>query len=313
MPAPLSLHSHKFRAMGTDCALHIYASNNAIAATAVALAHAEAERIELKYSRYDSKSLVSAINQAGAAGTSIEVDEETGSLLDYAFACYAKSDGLFDITAGILRQCWDFSSRELPAKEALEALLPRIGLRKLDWRPPVLCFRRPGMEIDLGGIGKEYAVDQLGTLLRNFGIRHGLVDLGGDMTVLGPHPDGRPWSIGLRNPRHPDDVVTNVVMRRGAIATSGDYERCIEIDGRRYGHILDPETGWPVAGLASVTVLAASCLVAGSVATIAMLKGREGLPWLKSLGVPYFSVDEDGRQDGTLPATFEASPISSPI
>lgn len=309
MPDPLSLHSHKFRAMGTDCALHIYAPDTAAAATGIAIAIAESERIERKYSRYDSKSLVSAINQAGAAGTSIEVDEETASLLDYAFACHAKSDGLFDITAGILRQCWNFSLRQLPTKEAVEALLPRIGLQQLDWQPPVLRCRRPGIEIDLGGIGKEYAVDQLATMLRNFGIVHGLVDLGGDIAVLGPHPDGQPWPIGLRNPRHTDDVVTNAVLRRGAIATSGNYERCIEIAGRRYGHILDPQTGWPVDGLASVTVLAASCLVAGTVATIAMLKGREGLAWLKSLGVTYFSIDEDGRQDGTLPTTFEASPI----
>lgn len=303
----LSLHSHKFRAMGTDCALHVYASDEVTAATAFAAALTESERIELKYSRYDPQSFVSVINQAGAAGMSIEVDEETAALLDYAFACHRKSDGLFDITAGVLRRCWNFSSGQLPTKEAIQALLPCIGLHQLDWQPPILRFRRPGMEIDLGGIGKEYAVDRLANVLGNFGITHGLVDLGGDMTVLGPHPDGQPWNIGLRNPRQTDGVVTDAIVRHGSIATSGDYERCIEIAGRRYSHILDPRTGWPVDGLACVTALADSCMVAGSAATIAMLKGRQGLAWLNSLGIAYFSIDTDGRQVGTLPTIFDTS------
>ncbi len=307
-PGLLSLHSHRFSAMGTACILHLYAADQVRAASGFAAATAEIDRIERKYSRYDSDSLLSAINRVGAASGEIEVDDETAALLDYAFACHAKSGGAFDITAGILRKCWDFSSGRLPEAEAVASLLPRIGLDKLGWRRPRLRFDVAGMEIDLGGIGKEYAVDRAASVLREAGIDQGLVDLGGDMAVLGPHPDGEPWRIGLRHPRQADALVTQAAVGCGALATSGDYERCIEIAGRRFGHILDPRTGWPVEGLASVTVLGASCMVAGSAATIAMLKGRAGGAWLRSLDIAHLWVDTDGRQGGALPAVFEAGP-----
>lgn len=305
--ASLAFHMHAFAAMGTRCELRIYAPDSASAGMAFAAALAEVERIERKYSRYDPDSFVSEINRAGAAGGSIELDPETAALIDHAFACYVKSGGLFDITAGVLLHVWDFKSGRLPVAGAVEAILPRIGLDKLDWQPPDLSFRVPGVEIDLGGIGKEYAVDRATQVLREAGITHGLVDFGGDIAVLGPYPDGKPWRIGLRHPREATSLAAEAVLCKGGLATSGDYERCIEIAGKRYGHILDPRTGWPVEGLASVTVLAESCLLAGSVATIAMLKGRDGPAWLGSLGVPYMSVDIDGRQDAALPAVFGAN------
>jgi FAD:protein FMN transferase len=301
-----AVYSHPFFAMGTRCALHICAATDAGAATAFAAALAEVERIERKYSRYDRRSFVSAINERAAAGQSITVDDETAALLDYAYACHAKSDGLFDISAGILRQCWNFSSGQLPDVASVRALLPRIGLTKIEWHRPKLHFRASGMEIDLGGIGKEYAVDRVASVLGDLGVTRGLIDLGGDMVVLGPHPDGQPWAIRLRHPSRVDEPLATATVRRGALATSGDYERCIEIAGRRYSHILDPRTGWPVEGLSSVSVLADSCMVAGSIATIAMLKGCDGAAWLNSLGVAHYWVKGDGRQGGTLPAVFSA-------
>jgi thiamine biosynthesis lipoprotein len=302
----LDLYTHAFAAMGTRCELRIYAPDRASAGMAFAGVLAEVERIERKYSRYDPASVVSEINRVAAAG-SIELDAETAALIDHAFACHTKSDGLFDITAGVLRHVWDFKSGRLPESGAVEAILPRIGLDKLDWKPPSLSFRVPGIEIDLGGIGKEYAVDRAAQALLEAGIEYGLVDFGGDIAVIGPLPNGEPWRIGLRDPREGTSLAGEAAILKGALATSGDYERCIEIGGKRYGHILDPRTGWPVEGLASVTVLAESCLLAGSVATIAMLRGRAGGAWLKSLDLPYLSVDVDGRLDGILPAVFEAS------
>jgi thiamine biosynthesis lipoprotein len=293
--------------MGTVCALHVYAAEQVQAATAFASAVAEVERIERKYSRYDPRSLVSAINRAAAIGGGVDIDDETAALLDYAFACHAKSDGLFDITAGLLRRVWQFSSGRLPDVESVRSLLPLIGLEKLDWRRPVLGFRIAGMEIDLGGIGKEYAVDRVASLLRDATIERGLIDFGGDMTVLGPHPDGRAWTVGLRDPRHSDTTIAEIAISRGSLATSGDYERCVKIGGRRYGHILDPHTGWPVEGLASVSALAASCMVAGSAATIAMLKGHARGDWLRSTGLAHHWVDTDGRQGNTLPTVFDSS------
>ena len=181
------------------------------------------------------------------------MDEETAGLLDYAWACYLKSEGLLDISSGILRRAWDFKVGTLPEQEAIDALLPKVGLNKAAWKNPVLRFPVPGMELDFGGIGKEYAADRAAAVCVAQGVRHGLVDLGGDITVIGPHPNGDPWRIGIQHPGRPGAVMANVEISQGALASSGDYERCITFDGRRYGHILDPRTGWPVRGLSSVS------------------------------------------------------------
>ena len=221
-------------------------------------------------------------------------------MLDYAFACYKKSDGLFDVTAGVLRRAWTFSSGNLPDDHAVKALLPLIGIDKLIWKTPNLSFSVPGMELDFGGIGKEYAVDRLAGLLADEGVKHGLIDLGGDFFAIGPQINGEPWQIGLHDPHDAGTIMQEVALSRGALTTSGDYERYLEIGGKRFSHILNPRTGWPVQGLASVTALAPQCMLAGSVTTIAMLKGRDGIQWLANLALPHLWVDEDGQQGGSL-------------
>jgi len=292
---------YTFRAMGTRCSLHLFAASEAEAGMLAALAVAEVERIEKKYSRYDENSSLSLINRKAAVGDSVRVDEETAGLIDFAMACFDKSGGLFDISSGILRRAWNFSSRRLPADESITALLPCVGLEKLIWRRPELSFSIAGMELDLGGIGKEYAVDRLASILAAEGVTQGMIDLGGDFFVLGPRPGGAPWKIGLRDPDIAGRLIDTVPISEGALATSGDYERCITIDGRRYSHILDPRTGWPVPGLSSVTVLAPHCMVAGALSTTAILKGSDGVNWLSDLGVSHRWVDDQGRQGGDLP------------
>lgn len=267
---------------------------------AAALAVAEIERIQEKYSRYLPSSIVSAMNRAAGEGKSVLVDEETAELLEFAFACYRKSGGLFDITAGVLRRAWNFPSGQLPLDDELRVLLPLIGMDKLIWRFPYLHFAVSGMEMDFGGIGKEYAVDRVATLLASEGIEYGLINLGGDLFALGPQADGQPWKIGLRDPHHAGIIVGEVNLSHGALATSGDYERCLEIHGQRYGHILNPHTGWPVHGLSSVTVLAPQCMVAGSLATIAMLKEGNGIAWLAERNLPHRWIDAAGDQGGNL-------------
>ena len=232
-------------------------------------------------------------------GGTVVVDAETAGLLTYAFACFNQSSGLFDITSGLLRKAWDFSATHLPEPEAIAALLPRIGLDRIAWDNPRLTFKTPEMEIDFGGIGKEYAVDRAASVCVALGIHHGLIDLGGDIRLIGRHPDGTPWRIGVRHPRNTAASMANIALVSGALATSGDYERFIEVDGQRYCHILDPRTGWPARGLSSVSVIASECLVAGSLSTTAMLKGRDGIAWLNSLGVRHVFMDEDGRVGGT--------------
>lgn len=301
------VYSRSFSAMATACRLQLRAPAG-LAAGVGSRVMLEIARIEQKYSRYRPGSLLSQINRVAAAGGEILVDDETASLLDFAYTCHRRSDGLFDITSGLLRRAWDFSadSRQAapPAPGVIGALLPRIGLDKVVWRRPLLRFSVAGMELDFGGIGKEYAVDRAADICRNAGITSGLIDLGGDIVALGPRPDGQPWSIGLRHPRQPDALLCESPLDAGALATSGDYERCMLIGGRRYAHILHPETGWPVRGLTSVTVLAPRCMVAGGVATIALLKERRGPDWLAGTDLPHLWVDEDGRLGGSLADRF---------
>ncbi len=300
-------YSFPFSSMATSCAVHLYGDDSIGVEAAAKAAMTEVMRIEQRYSRYRADSVLAEINNAAQRAGSIIVDDETAGLLDYAYACYQRSDGLFDITSGILRRIWDFGSGRLPDRNAIDDLLPRIGLTKVCWERPRLAFPEGGMELDFGGIGKEYAADQAAAVCTALGIRHGLVDLGGDIAVIGPHANLAPWNIGIRHPRDSVSSIVSVPIDSGALASSGDYERFMEIDGRRYCHILNPITGWPSHGLAAVSVIADRCLVAGTISTIAMLKGRDGICWLSGLGLKHLFVDEDGVCGGNmLPTALRA-------
>ena len=299
MGRPLYLLEQAFNAMGSPCEIKLYADSGARARHMAARVIDEVERLEAKYSRYREDSLLSQINRvAHRAGASMAVDPETAGLLDYAETCWQQSDGLFDITSGVLQKAWRFKEQGLPDAEGIKVLLDHVGWHRLIWQNPTISFPETGLELDLGGAVKEYAVDRAASLCWEAGIRHGLINLGGDIKVIGPHPDGMPWAIGIRHPRDPEKIARTVYLKRGAMASSGDYERCIVVDGKRYGHVLNPKTGWPVTRLASVSVIAELCVVAGSASTIAMLMEEQGPEWLNALGVSHFWVDVEGLQGG---------------
>lgn len=298
----MKLYRHAFKAMGSPCDIQLYAKKPAEAKRVADLAIADVRRLEARYSRYRGDSLLAAINRVAAGGGSLEVDQETAGLLNYAAACHEQSEGLFDITSGILRRAWRFDLGKLPDAAQIQALLDQVGWHKLHWAPPLLEFSVPGMEIDFGGVVKEYAADRAAVLCWEAGVYHGVVNLGGDIKVIGPHPDGSPWRIGIRHPRQADAVLQTLALHRGGLASSGDYERCIVVDGIRYGHVLNPKTGWPVRYLASVSVAGDLCVVAGSASTIAMLKEEQGPAWLEALGLPHLWVDVQGRVGGSLVA-----------
>jgi thiamine biosynthesis lipoprotein len=288
---------HRFKAMGSPCELRLYGERAEAAACA---AQAEVLRLEAKYSRYRDDSLASRINASAGDPAGVRVDAETARLLDYAATAWRESGGRFDISSGILRRAWDLKSGRLPAPEAVAALLPLVGWQHVVWRAPHIVLPRAGMQLDFGGFVKEYAADLAAAKCRELGVRHGLVDLGGDLAVIGPHPDGRPWQIGVRDPRAPERALLRLAVARGGIATSGDYERCMFVAGVRYGHVLDPRTGWPVRGLASATVVAEACLVAGTLTTSALLRGAAGGAWLDALGAASVWVEDGGRIGGRL-------------
>ena len=281
----------------------------------------EVRRIEHTYSRYRPDSIVSRIN-AAAGGKPVECDDETVALLTYAHTLYEASDGLFDITSGVLRRAWDFKAHRVPSAAELDALRPLIGWPQVQREGKQVRLARAGMEIDFGGFGKEYAADRAGALLATLGVQHGYVNLGGDMRVLGPKADGRPWMIGIQHPRKPRELMASIPLQRGGLATSGDYERFFAADGKRYCHILDPRSGQPVSYWRTVSVLAPLAVVAGNGSTIAMLMQERGLDFLRASGLDFLAVDHQGliyRRDaeptpgdaGDAAATPEQTPTSS--
>ena len=288
---PTELHLHRFQALGGPCAIHLYSHCAQAAAQLALLAETEVRRIHNKYSRYLADSVISQINASAGQQACDDLDEETSALLNYAALAWEQSDGLFDISSGVLRKVWDFKAGRPPSQSQIDAILPLVGWDKVDWAAPRLCLPQAGMELDFGGIGKEYAVDCCAAILRKAGVSHGLVDLSGDICILGPHPDGAPWQVGIQHPRQPG-AIAHLPIQYGAVASSGDYERSFSHQGQRYSHVLNPKTGWPVDGLASVSVVSDNCLIAGTACTSAMLLGRDaGLDWLRQLGLPFLAVD----------------------
>ena len=284
----------EFTAMACPCALRLAGADEAALREAAERGIAEVRRIEARYSRYRDDSIVSAINARAGSGEPLAVDGETAALIDFAASLHHASGGAFDITSGVLRRAWDFRGGRLPTAEAIDALRPLIGWPAVQWDGEAIVLPRAGMELDFGGIGKEYAADRAAAVLAAAGIHHGFVELGGDIRVLGPRPDGRPWRFGIRDPRRAEGVVAEVELAQGALATSGDCERCIEHEGRRYGHVLDARTGWPVAQWQSVSIVAPNCSAAGAVATLAMLLGDTARDFLAAQGVTYLGIDATG-------------------
>ena len=168
----------------------------------------------------------------------------------------------------------------------------KVGWDKVQFSERKVFLPLPGMELDFGGVVKEYAADAAAVVARSAGMRHGLINLGGDIRIVGPQADGRPWPIGIIHPLRTDAAIATLSLAEGAVTTSGGYERYVEIEGRRYGHLIDPRSGWPADGLLSVSVVASQAVVAGSIATVALLQPQEeGLDWLERCGAQYLAVD----------------------
>ena len=297
----MKFKQHTFKAMGGPVEIKLYGKTRAVLEEACVCVEKEVFRLEKKYSRYRDDSVTAAINHAAKEGGGIQVDAETTSLLDYANVAYQQSDGLFDITSGVLREVWDFKNLTSPPdRQSIKTILERVGWQHVGWKDSALNFLKTDMQLDFGGYVKEYAADCAANVCKQFDIHSGVLNLAGDIAILGPKPDGSPWEIGIRHPRAPETAFALVAMDSGAIATSGDYERFFIHENIRYCHILNPKTGFPVQSMASVTVCADSCLVAGTSSTITMLREQKGPEWLKDLGLPYLLLDQAIEPSGTI-------------
>ena len=275
-----------FTAMASPCELLLPEIDRQMALRFGALVAQEAWRVEKKFSRYRTDSVLAWIH--ANCGTAIDVDPETASLLDFASQCHRISGGLFDITSGILRHAWKFDgSDRVPESGTIERLLPLIGFDKLQWHSPRLLLPI-GMELDFGGFGKEYAVDRAYDLLAAVRKDPFLINFGGDLRANRAPAHGA-WQIGIERPDTAGKASMILELEHGALATSGDSRRFLLKDGVRYGHILDPRTGWPVAGAPrSVTVAASSCTEAGLLATLALLQGERARELLEQEGVRHW-------------------------
>ena len=284
--------------MASTCEVVLDAPTLADAQRLAQLGIDEVLRIERSYSRYRPDSIVARINAAAGVDW-VDCDAETLSLLNFADQLHQQSGGLFDITSGVLRRAWNFAQAkdqaQLPSTSQIDALLPLIGWVQVLRDGQRIRLPRAGMELDFGGFGKEYAADRAAALLQRTGVLHGYVNLGGDMRLMGPKPDGSPWVMGIQHPRERDQLLATQQLTTGGLATSGDYERFMVVDGQRYCHLLNPHTGWPVGHWRTVSVTAPLAVVAGCVATIAMLQGPQGLNFLRQSGHPFMAMAHDGQ------------------
>jgi thiamine biosynthesis lipoprotein len=297
----MRLESFRFRAMGSPCELKLWGDSRHSAATIAEACGREIDRLERKFSRYRDDSLATRINRSAGDTAGVELDSEAAALLDFAATAYRESNGRFDPTAGVLRRVGNFKSGRLPSADAVQEILPLVGWSKLRWEDSRIVLPIPGMELDFGGFVKEYAADRAAELCRKRGLKSGIIDLGGDLAVVGPHPDGQPWLVGIRNPRRPSEAIARIALYSGGLATSGDYERFMIVNGKRYSHLLDPRTGEPHnGGPACVSITADHCLIAGSTSTIAMLQSEaDASRFLEEVGLPHLLVTQAGRISGT--------------
>lgn len=280
----------RFRAMASPCEVLIDGGDDRgeTAEAVLAAVAAEAWRVERKYSRYQPGNIVHAINTSN--GVEVAVDDETADLLDFAQRLFTLSGGLFDITSGALRRVWRFDGgAHIPDDAQVKAVLQWVGWAKVRWNRPWLTLN-PGMEIDLGGVCKEYAVDRAAALARDLHPGSCLVNFGGDLAVSRPRDAGLSWRVGLEAIASNAGPVSGMIdVQRGGVATSGDTYRFLARDGKRFTHILNPRTGWPVANAPrSVTVAAGSCTQAGMLTTLALLQGAGAESFLKQAGAQYW-------------------------
>lgn len=266
------------------------------------------ERFEQLFSRTIASSDVGRINSA--AGAVVDVDLETASLVSQALSYCEASDGLFDITIGAVSELWDFTEGVVPTDDAIAAALPHVGWQRVEVGDNTVRLADPHARIDLGGIAKGYIADRLLDHFAKKGVTCAFVNLGGNVAVMGTKPDGSPWSIGVRNPEDEggSSVIAKISSEGGSLVTSGLYERSFERDGRRYWHILDPRTGYPVqSDLVSASVYSKRSIDGdGLTKPLFMLDEDDALRFIEQRdGLQALLVDAKGNMRMTKGATFE--------
>jgi len=304
LSAPLAAewHSDRQTIMGTEINARVWHSQAESGRAALAAVMAEMRRIDRHFSPYKEDSELSRLNRlapSATAETPLEISEELTRLLVRSLEYGELTRGAFDITFGSVGRYYDFRAGQQPDKQRLEELLPAIDYRlvRLDREQQQVYYAHPKVYVDLGGIAKGYAVDRAIALLRDRGIEHASVGAGGDTRLLGDHR-GRPWVLGIKNPRRPERTALRLPMVDEAISTSGDYERYFMTDsGERVHHIINPRTGTSASDLASASVMGPRALDTDALSTSVFVLGRKkGLALIDRMeGFEAIVINREGR------------------
>jgi thiamine biosynthesis lipoprotein len=266
--------------MGTTAEIFLWAANGRRASELFEAAFAEVEYVDATLSTYRANSEVSRINDS-AAREAVTVDPEVFGLLRRAMAYARRTDGAFDITVGPLIKAWGFfgGTGRMPSRRALARARERSGwsLVVLDSAQRTVRFLSSGVELDLGAIGKGWALDRAATALRGLGVRAALLGLGeSSYDAIGAPPGREGWPVNVTDPADTTRVLATVLLRDGSLATSGATQQFFEIAGRRYSHIIDPRTGAPVEGMVQVTVTAKRAADSDALSTALFVLGPDG-------------------------------------
>ena len=286
--------------MGSRFDITVVAENEAQANAYIDLAVSEISRIEQKISSWDPNSETSKIIK-NAGIQPVKVDTELFDLIARAIKISELTNGAFDITYASMDRIWkyDGTMKQLPSENEVTQSIAKVGFKniELNQENQTVFLKKQGMRIGFGAIGKGYAADKAKQLLISKGVKAGIMNASGDLTTWGTQPDGSPWMVGITNPLNKDKVFSWFPLDNNAVVTSGNYEKFVEFEGKRYSHIIDPRTGWPVSGLTSVTVFAPKAELADALATSVFVMGREtGIDFINQLpGVECVIVDDQGK------------------
>jgi len=276
----------------------VYADSKQDATIAIDETFNEMDRLGKLLNFYSDDSEVSKINQM-AGIKPVKVSQDTVQVIKKALYISKVTDGAFDITIGAIVKLWDFEKKILPDEKDIKAKLHLVNYKNvvIDENKSTVFLKRKGMKIDLGGIAKGYATDRAVEVLKEHGIREGIVVVGGEVKPFGKKPDGEAWRVGIRNPDQKvkeDEVFAIIELDGKAISTSGGYEKFFVKDGKTYHHILDPATGYPAYGCKSVSIIAKDA-PDGFPTGIFVLGPQKGLEVVKRLGIDAVIMDERGN------------------
>jgi len=264
--------------MGSRFDISIVAEDKFSAEAHIDTVIAEITRIENLISDWKETSQVSEVNR-NAGIRAVKVDKELFELTRRAIGFSVLTQGAFDISFGSTEKVWKFdgSMKELPSAEAIKQSVAKVGYENiiLDSLNCTIFLKLQGMKIGFGSIGKGYAADRGRSLMISRGIKAGIVNASGDMSTWGEQPDGKPWLVGITNPFYPDKLMGTLKLKYGSVVTSGNYEKFVEIDGKRFSHIIDPKTGYPATGISSVTVMGPEAEMANGFSTALIVLGEQ--------------------------------------